>query len=62
MGEVSLLFSGDKILVLEDCLYVSNVRRNLFQFVVFHIMDFQQYSIKSLFLLNMMLMRSVVEC
>ena len=34
----------------------------LFQLLVFHIMDFQRYSIKTLFLLNMMLMRSVVEC
>ena len=29
VGVVSLLFSGGKILVLEDCLYVPNVRRNL---------------------------------
>ena len=29
VGVMSLLFSGGKILVLEDCLYVSNVRRNL---------------------------------
>ena len=29
MGVVSLYFPGDKILVLEDCLYVPNIRRNL---------------------------------
>ena len=29
VGVVSLHFSGDKILVLDDCLYVPNVRRNL---------------------------------
>ena len=29
VGVVSLIFSGGKTLVLEDCLYVPNVRRNL---------------------------------
>ena len=29
MGVVSLLFLGGKLLVLNDCLYVPNVRRNL---------------------------------
>ena len=29
MGVVSLLFPGGKLLVLNDCLYVPNVRRNL---------------------------------
>ena len=29
VGVVSLFFSGEKILVLNDCLYVPNVRRNL---------------------------------
>ena len=29
MGVVSLFFSGGKLLVLNDCLYVPNVRRNL---------------------------------
>ena len=29
MGVMSLLFPGGKLLVLNDCLYVPNVRRNL---------------------------------
>ena len=29
VGVVSLHFSGGKVLVLDDCLYVPNVRRNL---------------------------------
>ena len=29
VGVVSLLFPGGKLLVLNDCLYVPNVRRNL---------------------------------
>ena len=29
MGEVSLHFGGHKVLVLKDCLYVPNIRRNL---------------------------------
>ena len=29
VGVVSILFSGGKVLVLEYCLYVPNVRRNL---------------------------------
>ena len=29
VGVVSLLFLGDKLLVLNDCLYILNVRRNL---------------------------------
>ena len=32
MGVVSLLFPGGKLLVLNDCLYVLNVRRNLISF------------------------------
>ena len=29
VGVVTLHFEGDKVLVLDDCLYVPNVRRNL---------------------------------
>ena len=29
LGEVSLHFGGHKVLVLKDCLYVANIRRNL---------------------------------
>ena len=29
MGEVSLHFGGHKVLVLKDCLYILNIRRNL---------------------------------
>ena len=29
VGEVSLHFGGHKVLVLKDCLYVPNIRRNL---------------------------------
>ena len=29
VGEVSLYFGGHKVLVLKDCLYVPNIRRNL---------------------------------
>ena len=46
VGLVSLTFSGGKTLVLDDCLYVPNVRRNLISFSCLHVMNFQQYSIK----------------
>ena len=29
MGDVSLLFGGHKVLILRDCLYIPNIRRNL---------------------------------
>ena len=29
VGEVSLYFGGNKVLILKDCLYVPNIRRNL---------------------------------
>ena len=29
VGEVSLHFGGHKVLVLKDCLYIPNIRRNL---------------------------------
>ena len=29
MGEVSLYFGGHKVLVLKDCLYIPNIKRNL---------------------------------
>ena len=62
MGVVSLHFSRGKILALKDCLYVHNVRRNLISVSCLACNGFQQYLIKNLFLLNMMLMRSIVEC
>ena len=62
MGVVSLYFAGGKILVLQDCFYIPNVRRNLISFLGLDVMDFQLYLTKNLFLLNMMLMRSVVKC
>ena len=39
VGVVTLLFEGGKKLVLSDCLYVPDVRRNLVLFPIFHIMD-----------------------
>ena len=51
-----------KILVLDDCLYVPNIRRNLI--LVFSLLcnGFSAIFNKNFVLLNMMLMKSVVEC
>ena len=62
VGVVSLHFDGGKVLVLEDCLYVPNVRRNLILVSYLACNEFLAIINKKLFLLNIMLMRSVVEC
>ena len=62
VGVVSLYFAGEKILGLEDCLYVPNVRRNLISVSCLACNGFSAIFNKILFLLNIMLMRPVVEC
>ena len=62
VGVVSLFFNEGKTLILENYLYVPNVRRNLILVSSLSCNKFLTIFNKTLFLLNMMLMRSVVEC
>ena len=62
VGVVTLHFEGDKFLVLDDCLYVPNVKRNFVSISVFHVMDIHNFLIKILFSLNSMMILYVVEC
>ena len=62
VGVVSLFFLGGKLLVLNDCLYVPNVRRNLISVFCLSCNEFSTIFNKNFVLLNMMLMRFVLEC
>ena len=62
LGEVSLHFGGNKVLILKDCLYVPNIKRNLIFISCLACNGFLLYLIRILFLLNIMWMRSVLEC
>ena len=61
VGVVSLHFAGWRVLVLQDCLYILNVIRNLTSISILACNGFSTIFIKILFLLNMMLMRSVMK-
>ena len=56
------IFFWRQILVLEDCIYVPNVRRNLILISCHSCNGFSIIFNKILFLLNMILMRAIVEC
>ena len=62
VGVVTLHFEGDKVLVLDDCLYSQMSGETLFQFPAFHVMDIHHFSIKILFSLNSMMILYVVGC
>ena len=62
VGVVSLHLLGDKVLVLEDCLYVPNVRKNLISVSCLACNVFSAIFNKNFISINMMLMRSIVEC
>ena len=62
VGVVSLFFPGGKTLVLQDCLYVPHVIRNLISVSCLACNGFSALFNKILFLLNMVLMRCVWEC
>ena len=61
---VNLHFEGGKFLVLDDCLYVLDVRRNLVSVfcLLCNEMDIHQFLIKILFLSNTMMILYVVGC
>ena len=62
VGEVSLHFGGHIVLILKDCLYVPNIRRNLISVSCLACNGFSALFNKNLFQLNMEWMRSVLEC
>ena len=62
VGFVTLHFEGGKFLILDDCLYVPNVRRNLVLIFYFYVMDIHQVLIKILFLSNSMMILYVMGC
>ena len=60
--EVSLHFGGHKVLILRDCLYVPNIRRNLIYVFCLACTRFPALFNNNFFLLNMEWMRYVMEC
>ena len=62
VGVVTLHFEGGKFLVLDDCLYVPDVRRNLVSVFCLSCNGYSSVLIKILFLSNTMMILYVVGC